>query len=79
MLQALKKTRRYEKLETVPNTEVIVQKKQVTTEEDKNGNTITKTSYKEVNITKLVNETKKIIKQNSAEEKLKELEKVFSK
>lgn len=32
-----------------------------------------------VNVTKLVNESKKILKQTNAEEKLKELEKIFTK
>lgn len=54
--------------------------KKVEYQED--GTKIEKTVYRETNITKLVNETVKVVKQsavNTAEQKLREMEKIFSK
>lgn len=45
----------------------------------KDGTKIEKTIYREVNITRMVNESAKIIKEKTAAEKLAELEKLLSK
>ena len=47
--------------------------------EYKNGEQIIKRIPIKVNLTKKINETKKLIKNYSAEEKLNELEKIFTK
>lgn len=59
--------------------DIIIKKYQTITEIDENGYTLIKRLPKLVNITKKVNEEKKLVKQYTAEEKLAELEKVFTK
>jgi hypothetical protein len=43
-----------------------------------NGCRVERQVKKEVNITKMMNESKKLVKQNTAQEKLNEIEKIFS-
>lgn len=43
-----------------------------------NGIIEKKPTYKKVNLTKKINETAKLLKTNTAEEKIKELEKIFT-
>lgn len=47
--------------------------------EYQNGARIERTVYTEVNITRMVNETKKLVKTDTATEKLAEIEKIFTK
>lgn len=58
--------------------DIIVTKYQTITEY-KDGCKIERRVPKKVNVTKLVNETKKLLKNQTAEEKLSELERIFSK
>lgn len=58
--------------------EIIVNKVSWETEVAENGDIIKKRKIKKVNITKKINEEKKLIKNNQAEEKLAELEKIFN-
>ena len=44
-----------------------------------NGLKVERQIKKQVNVTKMVNETKKLIKQETASEKLAEIEKIFTK
>jgi hypothetical protein len=60
-------------------TEDIIVTKYETVVTYENGAKIERRKPKKVNVTKLVNETKKLIKMQTAEEKLAELEKVFTK
>lgn len=60
-------------------TEDIIVTKYETVITYENGAKIERRKPKKVNVTKLVNETKKLIKAQTAEEKLAELEKVFTK
>lgn len=46
---------------------------------NENGEKVIKRKANEINVTKLVNETKKLVKNATAEEKLAELEKIFTK
>ena len=59
--------------------DVIITKYKIETIENEDGTTTIKRIPVNVNITKKVNETKKMIKNYTAEEKLAELEKVFTK
>ena len=58
--------------------EIIVTRYEVTEEETKEGILIKKIPHK-VNLTRKINETAKLVKTYTAEEKLAELEKVFTK
>lgn len=77
-LQATKKVRLDKKRE-MPKTEniIVCQVKEniVNTPEGK----LIKKTYKGKNITKIMNETKKLVKANTASEKLAEIEKIFTK
>lgn len=59
--------------------DIIITKYEEKTEYLKDGTKQIKKIKREINITKKINETKKILKNYSAEEKLQEIEKVFSK
>ena len=59
--------------------DVIVKKYNEVETYTEEGDKLTRRVPKEVNVTKLVNETKKLVKNASAEEKLAELEKIFTK
>lgn len=61
-----------------PAKDIIVTKTIDVEEEKEDGTKIIKKQKTKVNITKKVNETAKLIKNKSAEEKLAELEKVFT-
>lgn len=81
MLEILKKAKQPKKgakEKDKPNRDIFVTKYEELIEY-KNGEKIIKRVPKVVNITKKVNETKKLIKNYSAEEKLIELERIFTK
>ena len=59
--------------------DTIVKKLEIVNDFNEKGEMLTRKVYKKVNLTKLANETKKLLKTQTAEEKLAELEKVFSK
>ena len=61
-----------------PAKDIIVTKTIDVEEEKEDGTRIIKKQKTKVNITKKVNETAKLIKNKTAEEKLAELEKVFT-
>lgn len=61
-----------------PKKRDIIIKKAKKTIEYKEGCEIHKTTYENVNITKKVNETKKLIQGLTAEQKIQELEKLFT-
>ena len=65
-------------LDSLKGREIIVNKVSWETEVAENGDIIKKKKIKKVNITKKINEEKKLIKNNQAEEKLAELEKIFN-
>lgn len=67
------------KLYQVEQRDIIITKYKETTIYNEDGSILTKKEPVQVNITKKVNETKKMIKNYTAEEKLAELEKVFTK
>jgi predicted ATP-dependent endonuclease of OLD family len=56
--------------------DIIVKRVSYVTEYDEEGNEIKKRKEKLVNITKKINETKKLIKTNTAEEKLAAFDKI---
>ena len=56
--------------EKIPNRDIIVSKVSYVTEYDKEGNRVIKKVVKKVNLTKSINETAKVLKTLSAEEKL---------
>lgn len=70
-------TQDFQKIEKEPD--IIITKVSKKIEYDKDLNRVEKIVKKKVNVTKLVNETKKVIKQQTAEEKLRELEKIVTK
>lgn len=59
--------------------ETVVRKLEIVNDFNEKGEMITKRVYKKVNLTKLANETKKLIKTQTAEQKLAEMEKIFTK
>lgn len=59
--------------------EIIVERTTQTVQENENGRLEIVNKTKSVNITRMVNETKKLIKAETAAEKLAEIQKVFSK
>lgn len=84
MLEVEKKTNPIEKMteERKKNRrkkDIIVTKYEKKIEYDKDGNEVIKRIPINVNITKKVNESKKLIKNYTAEQKIEELERIFSK
>lgn len=81
MLEVEKRPKNGTKIEKyeVKKPEDIIVTKYETVITYENGAKIERRKPKKVNVTKLVNETKKLIKAQTAEEKLAELEKVFTK
>lgn len=59
--------------------EIIITKYETVTEYGTEGEEIKRRLPKKVNITRKINETKKLLKNYTAEEKVKEIEKIFSK
>lgn len=59
--------------------DIVITKTKIETIENEDGSTTLKRIPVKVNITKKVNETKKMIKNYTAEEKIAELEKIFTK
>lgn len=59
--------------------DIIVVKYETKTDYDQSGNMTVKRVPKKVNVTKMVNESKKLIKRNNAAETLAQLEKIFTK
>lgn len=59
--------------------EIIITKFETVTEYGTEGEEIKRRLPKKVNITRKINETKKLLKTYTAEEKVKEIEKIFSK
>lgn len=59
--------------------DIIIQRSRVELVENENGRLELVKKNENVNITRMVNETKKLIKTESAAEKLAEIQKVFSK
>lgn len=82
MIQAFSKPKLYrptEKDYLEENQDIIVTKYQNKTIYNEDGSITVKRIPKLVNITKRINETKKLIKKDSAAEKLAELERIFTK
>lgn len=77
-LQATKKIAKKVATKIEPRQDIIVAEPIETIEETEQGQLI-KTTYKKRNVTKIMNETKKLIKANTATEKLAEIEKIFTK
>lgn len=59
--------------------DIIVERLQYKELENEDGSTTIKPTYEKINLTKKVNETKKLIKVDKASETLAEIEKIFSK
>ncbi len=59
--------------------DIIVTKHQEQVTYNKDGSKTIKRIPKKINITKKINETAKLIKETTAEQKLKELERIFTK
>lgn len=78
MLEVMKKNNNNYKLTPAKRTDIIVTKFEKKTEVQEDGTIITKTIPKNVNITKLVNETKKLVKRDLAQEKLNELKSIYT-
>lgn len=83
MLQVLCKPKLYrptaEEIKTDQNRDIIVTKYQNQTVYNEDGSFTVKRIPTKVNITKKINESKKLIKKDTAAEKLAELEKIFTK
>lgn len=80
MLQATNKDRFRNNRKKAPRIEdIIVTRYNEKTTYDNDGTKKTKRVPQRINITKLVNETKKLIKQDKAIDKVQELKKFFSK
>ena len=78
MLEVLRDQSQRGPIEPIKHEDTIVRKAyNETTYED--GKEITVRKYKEVNVTKKVNETAKMVKQTTAQDKLKELEELLTK
>ena len=77
-LQATKKIVKKVPVKVEPRQDIIVSEAVETIVETEEGRLI-KTSYKKRNVTKIMNETKKLVKGNTATEKLAEIEKIFTK
>lgn len=72
--------KKHHNVEPVPApADIIIHKFEEKTEYLKDGTKQIKKVKKEINLTKKINETKKLLKNYSAEEKLQEIEKVFTK
>ncbi len=61
------------------NRDIIIKKFEIKTEVNDDGSITTRRIPIKVNITKKVNESKKLIKNYTAEQKIEELERIFSK
>lgn len=61
------------------NRDIIIKKFEIKTEVNDDGSITTRRIPVNVNITKKVNESKKLIKNYTAEQKIEELERIFSK
>lgn len=82
MIQAYNNKIKQGKIKYPKAKDIIVRQPIKKVEYQEDGTKIEKTVYRETNITKLVNETVKVVKQsavNTAEQKLREMEKIFSK
>lgn len=77
-LQATKKVRLEKKREVPKKEDIIVCQVKETIVNTPEGKLIKKT-YKGKNVSKIMNETKKLVKANTATEKLAEIEKIFTK
>lgn len=78
MLQAFKRPIQ-EKIEIIPTEDIIVIKKREEEDYNELGEKVTRIVKEKVNLTKKVNETGKLIKKATAEEKVAAIEKIFSK
>lgn len=84
MLEVEKKKKGYhrpskEERKNYKHKDIIVTKHEQVIEYDENGNQTIKRIPCQINLTKKTNESKKLIKTYSAEQKLEELEKIFTK
>ena len=80
MLEVLKRKGHIFKLKEVPeNADIIITKYETKTEYTDDGSKLEKRVPIKVNITKKINETKKLLKTTTAEQKMAEIEKIFSK
>lgn len=80
MLEVLKRKGHIFKLKEVPeHADIIITKYETKTEYTEDGSKLEKRVPIKVNITKKINETKKILKTTTAEQKMAEIEKIFSK
>ena len=78
MLEVCKSQEQHSVAENKPK-DIIVIKYETKTDYDQNGNMTVKRIPKKVNVTKMVSESKKVIKRNHAAETLAQLEKIFTK
>lgn len=76
-LQATKTIAKKVPVKVEPKQDIIVAEAVETIEETENGRLIKRT-FKKRNVTKIMNETKKLIKANTASEKLAEIERIFT-
>lgn len=80
MLEVLKlKSKRCKHDVVVEPHDIIVTKYETKTEYLEDGSRVEKRVPVQVNITKKINETKKLLKTTTAEQKMAEIEKIFSK
>ena len=79
MLAVTKRPIQNTEKENNPNNDIIVNKIEYESQYEDDGTEIRKRKIKQVNLSRKINETAKLVKNYTAEEKLAELEKVFSK
>ena len=79
MLEVMIKPKKQPMPKMPPLKDVIIKRLEIVEEYNEKGDKITKAQYTKINATKLANETKKLLKTQTAEEKLAEMEKIFSK
>ena len=78
-IKAYNKTMQLDEVNPRNIPDCIVRRPVTKIEYDEEGNEIKKISYQEINLTQKINETSKLIKTKTAEEKIAEIEKIFSK
>lgn len=78
MLEVYRKNKVTIQKENTKIPDIIIENKIEYDEINEKGEKITKYKREKINVTKQVNETKKIIKKNNAEEKVEELRQAFT-
>ena len=80
LMKPKEKITQKEDFKNIVKPDIIVERTYVAEEVfDEEGNKITKYKKQKINLTKKINETKKLLNQATAEEKIAELEKIFAK